>query len=209
MNVRGRSRGRSRGGFRGPTRGPTRGVKFRGSRALCLSDTHGLIYVKSPILRATLGATLGIGWTPKFLGAFFSKLGWFPRARFYLVDISPRKKKFGPPPPQKKSPIRRRHPPGPSAPLPPGERPPPPSGIFNKKLTPTLPTDSDSPFLLPEQKKYKKYPKHPPGLRILTSANKGLPLPLGRGVRETKSKNGRSRPRKPFISRVFLCSEGD
>ena len=40
------------------------------------------------------------------------------------------------------------------------------------------------------------------------SANKGLPLPLGRGVCETKSKNGRSRPRKPFISRVFLCSEG-
>ena len=35
-------RGRSRGGFRvptrGPTRGPTHGVKFRGSRALCLSD---------------------------------------------------------------------------------------------------------------------------------------------------------------------------
>ena len=47
MNVRGHSRGhprgRSRGGFRGPTRGhtrgPTRGVKFRGSRALCLSDS--------------------------------------------------------------------------------------------------------------------------------------------------------------------------
>ena len=39
-------------------------------------------------------------------------------------------------------------------------------------------------------------------------ANKGLPLPLGRGVRETKSKNGRSRPRKPNISRGFLCSEG-
>ena len=46
MNVRGHSRGhpcgRSRGGFRGPTRGhtrgPTRGVKFRGSRALCLSE---------------------------------------------------------------------------------------------------------------------------------------------------------------------------
>ena len=35
------------------------------------------------------------------------------------------------------------------------------------------------------------------------SANKGLPLPLGRGVCETKSKNGRSRPSKPFISRVF------
>ena len=33
---------------------------------------------------------------------------------------------------------------------------------------------------------------------------KGLPLPLGRGVCETKSKNGRSRPRKPFISRGFV-----
>ena len=37
------------------------------------------------------------------------------------------------------------------------------------------------------------------------SANKGLPLPLGCGVCETKSKNGRSRPRKPFISRVFCA----
>ena len=37
------------------------------------------------------------------------------------------------------------------------------------------------------------------------SANKGLPPPLGRGVCETKSKNGRSRPRKPFISRVFCA----
>ena len=37
------------------------------------------------------------------------------------------------------------------------------------------------------------------------SANKGLPLPLGRGVCETKSKNGRSRPRKPFISTVFCA----
>ena len=35
------------------------------------------------------------------------------------------------------------------------------------------------------------------------SANKGLPIPLGRGVCETKSKNGRPRPRKPFISRAF------
>ena len=33
------------------------------------------------------------------------------------------------------------------------------------------------------------------------SANKGLPVPLGRGVCETKSKNGRSRPQNPFISR--------
>ena len=39
-------------------------------------------------------------------------------------------------------------------------------------------------------------------------ANKGLPLPLGRGVCETKSKNGRSRPRKPFISRVFCARRG-
>ena len=46
MNVHGHSRGhprgRSRGGFRGHTRGPTRGVKFRGSRALCLSDLWAL-----------------------------------------------------------------------------------------------------------------------------------------------------------------------
>ena len=40
------------------------------------------------------------------------------------------------------------------------------------------------------------------------SADKGLPLPLGRGVCETKSKNGRSRPRKPFISRVFCARRG-
>ena len=39
-------------------------------------------------------------------------------------------------------------------------------------------------------------------------ANKGLPLPLGRGVCETKSKNGRSRRRKPFISRVFCAQKG-
>ena len=37
---------------------------------------------------------------------------------------------------------------------------------------------------------------------------KGLPLPLGRGVCETKSKNGRSTPRKPFISRVFCAQRG-
>ena len=41
-----------------------------------------------------------------------------------------------------------------------------------------------------------------------TSAKKGLPLPLGRGVCETKSKNGRARPRKPFISRVFCAQRG-
>ena len=35
----------------------------------------------------------------------------------------------------------------------------------------------------------------------LRSANKGLPLPLGRGVCETKS-------RKPFISRVFCAQRG-
>ena len=38
----------------------------------------------NPILGATLGATLGIGWTPKtqpkFSEFFFSELGWFPRA---------------------------------------------------------------------------------------------------------------------------------
>ena len=34
------------------------------------------------------------------------------------------------------------------------------------------------------------------------------PLPLGRGVCETKSKNGRSRPSKPFISRVFCAQRG-
>ena len=34
------------------------------------------------------------------------------------------------------------------------------------------------------------------------------PLPFGRGVCETKSKNGRSRPRKPFISRVFCAQRG-
>ena len=37
---------------------------------------------------------------------------------------------------------------------------------------------------------------------------RGLPLPLGRGVCKTKSKNGRSRPRKPFISRVFCAQRG-
>ena len=40
------------------------------------------------------------------------------------------------------------------------------------------------------------------------SANKGLPLPLGRGVCKTKSKNGCSRPRTPFISRVFCAQRG-
>ena len=41
-----------------------------------------------------------------------------------------------------------------------------------------------------------------------SSANKGLPLPLGRGVCETKSKNGRPKPRKLFISRVFCAERG-
>ena len=36
----------------------------------------------------------------------------------------------------------------------------------------------------------------------------GLPLPLGRGVCETKSKNGRSRPRKPFIFRKPCAQRG-
>ena len=40
------------------------------------------------------------------------------------------------------------------------------------------------------------------------SANTGLPLPLGRGVCETKFKNGRSTPRKPFLSRVFCAPRG-
>ena len=44
------------------------------------------------------------------------------------------------------------------------------------------------------------------GRNVEFSKKKGLPLPLGRGVCETKSKNGRSRPRKPFFSRVF-CSQ--
>ena len=44
-------------------------------------------------------------------------------------------------------------------------------------------------------------------LHRISQQKKGLPLPLGRGVCETKSKNGRSRPRKPFISRVF-CAQG-
>ena len=39
-------------------------------------------------------------------------------------------------------------------------------------------------------------------------SKQGLPLPHGRGVCETKSKNGRSRPRKPFISRVFCAQRG-
>ena len=42
----------------------------------------------------------------------------------------------------------------------------------------------------------------------LSSANNGLPLPLGRGVCETKSKNGRSRPPKPFICRIFCVQRG-
>ena len=41
-----------------------------------------------------------------------------------------------------------------------------------------------------------------------SSANKGLPPPLGRGVCETKSQNGRSRPRKPFICSVFCARRG-
>ena len=48
--------------------------------------------------------------------------------------------------------------------------------------------------------------KAPTGNSI--SANKGLPLPLGRGACETKSKNGRSRPRKPFLSRVLCAQRG-
>ena len=39
VNVCGHSRGHPRGRSRGGFRGPTRGVKFRGSRALCLSES--------------------------------------------------------------------------------------------------------------------------------------------------------------------------
>ena len=46
------------------------------------------------------------------------------------------------------------------------------------------------------------------GYERFCSAKRGLPLPLGRGVCETKSKNGRSRPPKPFISRVFCAQRG-
>ena len=44
---------------------------------------------ENPILGATLGATLGIGWTLKtqILGAFFSKLVWSPRAR--VIETAP------------------------------------------------------------------------------------------------------------------------
>ena len=40
------------------------------------------------------------------------------------------------------------------------------------------------------------------------SANKGLSLPLGHRVCETKSKNGLSRPRKPYISWVSVLRGG-
>ena len=39
-------------------------------------------------------------------------------------------------------------------------------------------------------------------------SNRGLPLPLGRGVCETKSKNERARDRKPFIHRVYSAQRG-
>ena len=41
-----------------------------------------------------------------------------------------------------------------------------------------------------------------------SSAKRGLPLPLGRGVCETKSKNGRSRRRKPFYFWGFSVLRG-
>ena len=50
--------------------------------------------------------------------------------------------------------------------------------------------------------------RHTSVFKTRVSANKGLPLPLGRGVCETKSKNGHSRPRKPFVSRVFCAQRG-
>ena len=40
------------------------------------------------------------------------------------------------------------------------------------------------------------------------SANRGLPLPLGRAVCETKSKKGRARDRKPFGHRVYSGQRG-
>ena len=56
---------------------------------------------------------------------------------------------------------------------------------------------------------WKSLQSHPqPNNFDNSSANTGLPLPLGRGVCETKSTNGRPRPRKPFISRVFCAQRG-
>ena len=40
------------------------------------------------------------------------------------------------------------------------------------------------------------------------SVNRGLPLPLGRGVCETKSKKGRARDRKPVMHRVYSAQRG-
>ena len=40
------------------------------------------------------------------------------------------------------------------------------------------------------------------------SANRGLPLPLGRRACETKSKKGRARDRKPFMHRVYSTQRG-
>ena len=51
-------------------------------------------------------------------------------------------------------------------------------------------------------------PVHTDTIATLQFSKQGSTLPLGRGVRETKSKNGRSRPRKPFISRVFCARRG-
>ena len=59
-----------------------------------------------------------------------------------------------------------------------------------------------------ERRKHGIIPTRAPCALFFYSANKGLPLPLGRGVCETKSKNGRSRPRIPFISRLFCDQRG-
>ena len=53
-----------------------------------------------PYSRATLGATLGIRWTPKFQPKcsehFFSKLGWFRAPECKLYDVSLRRLKIIP-----------------------------------------------------------------------------------------------------------------
>ena len=55
------------------------------SRSNSRNGTHEPILCENPILRATLGATLGIGWTlkfqPKFSELFFSRLGWSLRTK--------------------------------------------------------------------------------------------------------------------------------
>ena len=51
--------------------------------------------------------------------------------------------------------------------------------------------------------------RHPQSTSIGTdSANRGLPLPLGRGVCETKSKKGLARDRRPFMHKVHSAQRG-